>query len=102
MNTIIVEDADHMGLSQLYQLRGRGPLNRLAYARFLYKRDRSSPRPRTATAGHQDFTELGSRSPCDLEIRAGNILGRSSTGSSAWGSTSMSSSWRKRQLGEPA
>ncbi len=81
VNTIIVDDADHMGLSQLYQLRGRvGRSNRLAYAYFLYKRDKvltevSEKRLRAI----KDFTELGSGFKIamrDLEIRgAGNILG---------------------------
>lgn len=81
VNTIIVDDADYMGLSQLYQLRGRvGRSNRLAYAYFLYKRDKaltevSEKRLRAI----KDFTELGSGFKIamrDLEIRgAGNILG---------------------------
>ncbi|BAD42217.1 transcription-repair coupling factor [Symbiobacterium thermophilum] len=81
VNTIIVEDADHLGLSQLYQLRGRvGRSNRLAYAYFLYRRDKvlteaSEKRLRAI----KDFTELGSGFKIamrDLEIRgAGNILG---------------------------
>ncbi|MFZ5817510.1 MAG: transcription-repair coupling factor [Bacillota bacterium] len=81
VNTMIVDDADHMGLSQLYQLRGRvGRSNRLAYAYFLYKRDKvltevSEKRLRAI----KDFTELGSGFKIamrDLEIRgAGNILG---------------------------
>lgn len=81
VNTIIVEDADHLGLSQLYQLRGRvGRSNRLAYAYFLYKRDKviteiAEKRLRAI----KDFTELGAGFKIamrDLEIRgAGNILG---------------------------
>jgi transcription-repair coupling factor (superfamily II helicase) len=81
VNTIIVDDADYLGLSQLYQLRGRvGRSNRLAYAYFLYKRDKvltevSEKRLRAI----KDFTELGSGFKIamrDLEIRgAGNILG---------------------------
>lgn len=81
VNTIIVDDADHLGLSQLYQLRGRvGRSNRLAYAYFLYRRDKvlteaSEKRLRAI----KDFTELGSGFKIamrDLEIRgAGNILG---------------------------
>jgi len=81
VNTIIVDDADHLGLSQLYQLRGRvGRSNRLAYAYFLYRRDKvvteiAEKRLRAI----KDFTELGSGFKIamrDLEIRgAGNILG---------------------------
>ena len=41
VNTIIIQDADRMGLSQLYQLRGRvGRSNRTAYAYLMYKRDK--------------------------------------------------------------
>ena len=41
VNTLIVHDADKMGLSQLYQLRGRvGRSNRIAYAYFTYQRDK--------------------------------------------------------------
>src|SRR5699024_4138661 len=41
VNTLIVYNADHMGLSQLYQLRGRvGRSNRVAYAHFTYQRDK--------------------------------------------------------------
>ena len=40
-NTMIIHDADRLGLSQLYQLRGRvGRSNRMAYAFLLYKRDK--------------------------------------------------------------
>jgi transcription-repair coupling factor (superfamily II helicase) len=81
VNTIVVDDADRLGLSQLYQLRGRvGRSNRLAYAYFLYKRDKvinevAEKRLRAI----KDFTELGAGFKIamrDLEIRgAGNILG---------------------------
>jgi transcription-repair coupling factor (superfamily II helicase) len=81
VNTIIVDDADHMGLSQLYQLRGRvGRSNRLAYAYFLYKRDKAlTEASEKRLRAIKDFTELGSGFKIamrDLEIRgAGNILG---------------------------
>ncbi len=81
VNTLVVEDADHLGLAQLYQLRGRvGRSNRLAYAYFTYRRDSLL----TETAEKRlealrDFTELGSGFKLalrDLEIRgAGNLLG---------------------------
>jgi len=81
VNTIIVEDADRMGLSQLYQLRGRvGRSNRLAYAYLLYRPDRvltevANKRLRAI----KDFTEFGSGFKIalrDLEIRgAGNVIG---------------------------
>jgi transcription-repair coupling factor (superfamily II helicase) len=80
-NTIIIEDADKMGLAQLYQLRGRvGRSNRMAYAYLTYKRDSilsdvASKRLRAV----KEFTEFGSGFKIamrDLEIRgAGNILG---------------------------
>ncbi|ABO48661.1 transcription-repair coupling factor [Desulforamulus reducens MI-1] len=81
VNTLIVKDADHFGLSQLYQLRGRvGRTNRLAYAYFLFRRDKVlteiSERRLSAI---REFTEFGSGYKIamrDLEIRgAGNILG---------------------------
>ncbi|HWI64515.1 MAG TPA: TRCF domain-containing protein, partial [Symbiobacteriaceae bacterium] len=81
VNTIIVDDADHLGLSQLYQLRGRvGRSNRLAYAYFLYKRDKVLTEvAEKRLSAIKDFTELGAGFKIamrDLEIRgAGNILG---------------------------
>jgi transcription-repair coupling factor (superfamily II helicase) len=81
VNTILVDDADRLGLSQLYQLRGRvGRSNRLAYAYFMYRRDKviTEVAERRLRA-IKDFTELGSGFKIalrDLEIRgAGNILG---------------------------
>lgn len=81
VNTIIIQDADRMGLSQLYQLRGRvGRSNRTAYAYLMYKRDkalREEAEKRLQTI--REFTELGSGFKIamrDLEIRgAGNLLG---------------------------
>lgn len=80
-NTIIIQDADRMGLSQLYQLRGRvGRSNRIAYAYLMYKRDkmlREAAEKRLQTI--REFTEFGSGFKIamrDLEIRgAGNLLG---------------------------
>ncbi|WMI81482.1 transcription-repair coupling factor [Anaerotignum sp. MB30-C6] len=80
-NTIIIQDADRMGLSQLYQLRGRvGRSNRIAYAYLLYRRDkmlREVAEKRLQTI--REFTEFGSGFKIamrDLEIRgAGNLLG---------------------------
>ena len=80
-NTIIIQDADRMGLSQLYQLRGRvGRSNRIAYAYLLYRRDkilREEAEKRLQTI--REFTEFGSGFKIamrDLEIRgAGNLLG---------------------------
>lgn len=86
VNTIIIQDADKFGLSQLYQLRGRvGRSNRTAYAFLLYKRD--SMLKETAEkrlAAIREFTDLGSGFKIamkDLEIRgAGNVLGQSQHG----------------------
>lgn len=81
VNTLIVYDADRMGLSQLYQLRGRvGRSNRVAYAYFMYQRDKvltDVAEQRLQTI--KEFTELGSGFKIamrDLSIRgAGNLLG---------------------------
>lgn len=80
-NTMIVHDADHMGLSQLYQLRGRvGRSNRTAYAFFMYRRDKLlKEEAEKRLQAIREFTELGSGIKIamrDLEIRgAGNVLG---------------------------
>ncbi|HSH36049.1 MAG TPA: transcription-repair coupling factor [Schnuerera sp.] len=81
VNTIIIYDADKMGLSQLYQLKGRvGRTNKVAYAYFTYERNKvltevAEKRLRAI----KDFTEFGSGFKIamrDLEIRgAGNLLG---------------------------
>ena len=81
VNTIIIEDANKMGLSQLYQLKGRvGRSSRRAFAYFTYRPDKvlseiASKRLRAI----KEFTEFGSGFKIamrDLEIRgAGNILG---------------------------
>ncbi len=81
VNTMIVYDADHFGLSQLYQLRGRvGRSNRLAYAYLTYRREKMMTGfSRKRLQAITEFTELGSGFKValrDLEIRgAGNILG---------------------------
>ncbi|MCX7711973.1 MAG: transcription-repair coupling factor [Clostridia bacterium] len=81
VNTIIVEDADKMGLAQLYQIRGRvGRSNRLAYAYITYKKDKVlSEVAEKRLNAIREFTELGSGFKIamrDLEIRgAGNLLG---------------------------
>ncbi len=80
-NTIIIEDADRMGLSQLYQLRGRvGRSNRLSYAYITYRKDKTlSEIAEKRLKALRDFTEFGSGFKIamrDLEIRgAGNMLG---------------------------
>ena len=81
VNTIIIEEGDHLGLAQLYQLRGRvGRSSKVAYAYITYKKDKvltefSEKRLQTI----REFTEFGSGFKIamrDLEIRgAGNLLG---------------------------
>ncbi len=81
VNTMIIHDSDNMGLSQLYQLRGRvGRSNRTAYAFLMYRRDkvlREVAEKRLEAI--REFTDLGSGFKIamrDLEIRgAGNLLG---------------------------
>ncbi len=81
VNTILIENADTMGLAQLYQLRGRvGRSNRTAYAYFLYRKGKvlqEVAQQRLEAVG--EFTEFGSGFKIamrDLEIRgAGNVLG---------------------------
>lgn len=85
-NTMIIHDADAMGLSQLYQLRGRiGRSTRTAYAFLLYKRDKMLKEVAEKRLGAiREFTELGSGFKIamrDLEIRgAGNLLGSAQSG----------------------
>lgn len=80
-NTIIIENADKMGLSQLYQLRGRvGRSSRSAYAYMTYKRDGVLTEvAQKRLSAVREFTEFGSGFKIamrDLEIRgAGNMLG---------------------------
>ncbi len=80
-NTMIIHDADRMGLSQLYQLRGRvGRSSRTAYAFLMYKRDKVlKEEAEKRLQAIREFTELGSGIKIamrDLEIRgAGNVLG---------------------------
>ena len=79
-NTMIIQDADRFGLSQLYQLRGRvGRSNRMAYAFLLYQRDKMLKEvAEKRLAAIREFTDLGSGFKIamrDLEIRgAGNLL----------------------------
>ncbi|HHV59634.1 MAG TPA: transcription-repair coupling factor [Clostridiaceae bacterium] len=86
VNTIIVENADKMGLAQLYQLRGRvGRSNRLAYAYITYKKDKVlSEIAEKRLNAIKEFTEFGSGFKIamrDLEIRgAGNLLGPEQSG----------------------
>lgn len=81
VNTIIVEEADRLGLAQLYQLRGRvGRSDRQAYAYVTYRRDKALTEiAEKRLAAIRDFTELGAGFKIalrDLEVRgAGNLLG---------------------------
>ena len=85
-NTLFVENADHMGLSTLYQLRGRvGRSNRIAYAYLMYRPEKSiSEVSEKRLEAIKGFTELGSGFKIamrDLSIRgAGNLLGKSQSG----------------------
>lgn len=85
-NTIIIHNAERMGLSQLYQLRGRvGRSNRMAYAFLMYSRNKMLTEVAEKRLGAiRDFTELGSGVKIamrDLEIRGtGNLLGAQQSG----------------------
>ncbi|MBP3475937.1 MAG: transcription-repair coupling factor [Lachnospiraceae bacterium] len=86
VNTMIIHDSDQMGLSQLYQLRGRvGRSNRTAYAFLMYKRNKMLKEiAEKRLEAIKEFTDLGSGFKIamrDLEIRgAGSLLGRSQHG----------------------
>ncbi len=86
VNTMIIHDSDRMGLSQLYQLRGRvGRSNRTAYAFLMYKRGRLLREvAEKRLSAIREFTDLGSGYKIamrDLEIRgAGNLLGQKQSG----------------------
>ena len=86
VNTMIISDADKMGLSQLYQLRGRvGRSNRTAYAFLMYKRDKMLKEvAEKRLSAIREFTDLGSGFKIamrDLEIRgAGSLLGKKQSG----------------------
>lgn len=86
VNTIIVTNADRLGLSQMYQLKGRvGRSNRRAYAYFTYKKDKIlTEAAEKRLKAIKEFTEFGAGFKIalrDLEIRgAGNILGHEQHG----------------------
>lgn len=86
VNTMIIHDSDQLGLSQLYQLRGRvGRSNRTSYAFLMYKRDKLLKEiAEKRLEAIKEFTDLGSGFKIamrDLEIRgAGSLLGRSQHG----------------------
>ena len=85
-NTMIIHDSDQMGLSQLYQLRGRvGRSNRVAYAFFMYQKNKVLKEvAEKRLQAIREFTDLGSGfriAMKDLEIRgAGNLLGKKQHG----------------------
>ena len=85
-NTLIVENADKLGLAQLYQIRGRvGRSSRLAYAYITYQKNRQiSEVAEKRLRAIRDFTEFGSGFKIalrDLEIRgAGSLLGKEQHG----------------------
>ena len=85
-NTMIIHEADKLGLAQLYQLRGRiGRSNRTSYAFLMYKRDKMLKEvAEKRLQAIREFTDLGSGFKIamrDLEIRgAGNILGAEQSG----------------------
>ena len=84
-NTMIIHDADNLGLSQLYQLRGRvGRSNRTAYAFLMYRSNKMLKEvAEKRLSAIREFTDLGSGFKIamrDLEIRgAGNLLGERSS-----------------------
>ena len=86
VNTIIVENADHFGLAQLYQIKGRvGRSDRLAYAYFFFRdAEKVTEEGRKRLKALKDFTELGAGYKIamqDLNIRgAGDILGSQQAG----------------------
>lgn len=86
VNTMIIYDSDKMGLSQLYQLRGRvGRTNRIAYCYLTYTKDKVLTEvAEKRLKAIKDFTELGSGFKIalkDLEIRgAGSMMGSSQHG----------------------
>ena len=88
-NTIIIYDADRLGLSQLYQMRGRvGRSRRRAYAYFMYRPEKMlSEAAEKRLKAIEEFTELGAGFKLamrDLEIRgAGNLLGSQQHGNIA-------------------
>ncbi|MCL1975154.1 MAG: transcription-repair coupling factor [Firmicutes bacterium] len=86
VNTLIVDEADHFGLAQLYQLRGRvGRCEKQAFAYFTYRRNKViNETAQKRLIAIRDFTELGAGFKIalrDLELRgAGNILGPEQSG----------------------
>ena len=88
-NTLIIDGAERMGLSQLYQIRGRvGRSNKTAYAFFMYRKDKIlSEEAEKRLKAIREFAELGAGIKIamrDLELRgAGNVLGAEQHGQMA-------------------
>lgn len=86
VNTIIIENSDRLGLSQMYQLRGRvGRSNRVAYAYLTFKRNKQlTEESEKRLLAMKEFTEFGSGFKIamrDLEIRGtGNLIGAEQSG----------------------
>ncbi|MCL2754893.1 MAG: transcription-repair coupling factor, partial [Oscillospiraceae bacterium] len=86
VNTLLIENADHMGLAQLHQLRGRvGRTNRRAYAYFMFARGKQVTEiAQKRLNAVREFTQFGAGfriAMRDLEIRgAGSVLGESQSG----------------------
>ncbi|MBP5308126.1 MAG: transcription-repair coupling factor [Clostridia bacterium] len=105
-NTLIVIDADRLGLSTLYQLKGRvGRGNRMAHAYFTFKPDKvMSEAAYKRLNAIMEFTEMGSGFKIamrDLEIRgAGNVLGREQHGHMERVGYELYAKILKEQLGE--
>ena len=105
-NTIIVENADKLGLAQLYQIRGRvGRSNKMAYAYVTYDKRRTiSEDAEKRLVAIKDYTEFGSGLKIalrDLEIRgAGNLLGAEQHGHIADIGYEMYSAMLQRAINE--
>ncbi len=87
VNTMIIHDSDHMGLSQLYQLRGRvGRSNRTAYAFLMYKKDKLLKEvAEKRLQAIREFTDLGSGFKIANAGSGNQGCGQSSTGKSQHG-----------------
>ena len=106
-NTLIIEDADRLGLSQLYQIRGRiGRSSRRSYAYLTYRRDKVlTETPPSAFRPYGKFTEFGSgfKLPCATSKSGVPAVCWGPSSTAIWrlsGTTSTSSCWRRRRAGE--